>query len=294
MFYVTGDIHGNPRDIIAFANSHNLTEKDTIIILGDAGFNYFLSRRDKHNKEKISKLKCTVFCIAGNHEAKPWMVRKIEDGIESFFYDTKVWNDGVVFFEKKYPNLLFADSGEIYNLDGKKCIVLGGAYSVDKYYRITKYLINRPDRALEILSKLGTNDISDFIESKAIPFVNHGIDDENRTVQRQLDTIATKLNYGEAGWFWDEQISDIEMHRAEENLVENKIDIVFSHTCPAKYKPIEMFLPQVKQDTVDDSMEQWLDTIEEKIDYEKWYCGHWHTDKKIDKMIFLFNLCVKL
>ena len=29
--------------------------------------------------------------------------------------------------------------------------------------------------------------------------------------------------------------------------------------------------------------------IEEKLNYTAWYCGHWHIDKKIDRMHFLFN-----
>ena len=28
---------------------------------------------------------------------------------------------------------------------------------------------------------------------------------------------------------------------------------------------------------------------EDKIEYEVWYLGHWHTDKRIDKMHFLFH-----
>ena len=34
------------------------------------------------------------------------------------------------------PNLLFAIDGEVYDLDGIKTIAIGGAYSVDKYYRL--------------------------------------------------------------------------------------------------------------------------------------------------------------
>ena len=28
--------------------------------------------------------------------------------------------------------------GEVYNINGKSCLVIGGAYSVDKYYRLAK------------------------------------------------------------------------------------------------------------------------------------------------------------
>jgi 3-oxoacid CoA-transferase subunit A len=40
---------------------------------------------------------------------------------------------------------------------------------------------------------------------------------------------------------------------------------------------------------VDKSTEQWLDGIEDRLDYNRWYCGHYHTDKTIGKMRFLFN-----
>jgi 3-oxoacid CoA-transferase subunit A len=40
---------------------------------------------------------------------------------------------------------------------------------------------------------------------------------------------------------------------------------------------------------VDNSTEQWLDSIDDKLAYEKWYCGHYHTSKLIDKLLFMFE-----
>ena len=45
----------------------------------------------------------------------------------------------------------------------------------------------------------------------------------------------------------------------------------------------------VDQSTVDNSTEIWLDQIEEAINYKAWYCGHWHTDKRIDRIHFLYR-----
>lgn len=90
-------------------------------------------------------------------------------------------------------------------------------------------------------------------------------------------------------WWPDEQPSQAIKEYVEQQLVENKIDIVFSHTCPAKYIPTECFLSCIDQSKVDNSTEQWLDTIEDDLEYEAWYLGHWHTDKRIDKMHFLFH-----
>ena len=36
-------------------------------------------------------------------------------------------------------------------------------------------------------------------------------------------------------------------------------------------------------------MECFLDEVEENIDYDKWYCGHYHTEKQIDKLEFMYR-----
>lgn len=64
---------------------------------------------------------------------------------------------------------------------------------------------------------------------------------------------------------------------------------MLSHTCPIKYEPTEVFIQGLDQSTVDKSTEEWLGHIEEKLDYKRWYCGHYHTAKKIDKMQFMFE-----
>ena len=63
----------------------------------------------------------------------------------------------------EYPNILFARDGEIYNFNDNKVLVIGGAYSVDKFYRLRMgykwYASEQPDEAtkeniLKVLSKL--------------------------------------------------------------------------------------------------------------------------------------------
>jgi 3-oxoacid CoA-transferase subunit A len=43
---------------------------------------------------------------------------------------------GKVFIESDYHNLIFAKNGEFYTIDNKKVLVIGGAYSIDKEYRL--------------------------------------------------------------------------------------------------------------------------------------------------------------
>lgn len=222
MVYFTGDIHGAVDGIAAFINKVHPAPEDVIILLGDVGANYYKGRKDDLLKGFLNNAGPVFLCIHGNHEMRPTSIPG---------YIKREWNGGVVWVQPEYPNLFFAKDGEIYTLRGLRYLVIGGAYSVDKYYRLIR------------------------------------------------------------GWGWwpDEQPSDEIKAYVERQILENDIDIVLSHTCPFKYEPTEMFLGGIDQSTVDDSTERWLDKIEKTIEYKAWFCGHWHTDKRIDKMHFLFK-----
>ena len=123
MIYITGDTH---RD---FARLFSLENKkdDILIILGDICINYYLNDEDKNLKEWLKEFKIKLFCVRGNHEERP-------ENIKSY-QETEMFG-GKVFIEKEYPYLIFAKDGEIYNIEGKSILVIGGAYSVDKNYRL--------------------------------------------------------------------------------------------------------------------------------------------------------------
>jgi len=92
-------------------------------------------------------------------------------------------------------------------------------------------------------------------------------------------------------WWPDEQPSPAIKEYVEAQLDKQnwQVDIVLSHTCPVDYEPIEVFLPGFDQSKVDHSTEEWLEKIEQKLTYKKWYCGHYHTEKKADRLEFMFN-----
>lgn len=129
MIYYTGDIHGQKHDIERFCKRFNPTREDIIVILGDVGANYGQDERDAELKYALNKLKPIIFCIHGNHEIRPWHIPT---------YKTKEWHGGIVWYEEAYPSVLFARDGEIYDLEGLRHIVIGGAYSVDKFYRLSR------------------------------------------------------------------------------------------------------------------------------------------------------------
>ena len=78
------------------------------------------------------------------------------------------------------------------------------------------------------------------------------------------------------------------------DIIYNKVkekpyDVVLTHTCPYKYEPVEVLLSGIVQSKVDKSMEHFLDRIEKSIKYDKWYCGHYHTEKKVKKLEFIYE-----
>lgn len=224
MIYITGDTHGDFTRIVRFCERIQPTRDDVIIILGDAGFNYYGGERDQQKKMMMSKMPLTIFSIHGNHEMRPAAIPS---------YQTTEWHGGKVYVEPLYPNLLFAMDGEIYDLEGRQTIVIGGAYSIDKFYRLAR------------------------------------------------------------GWNWwsDEQPSPEIRGKVERVLAERswEIDVVLSHTVPLKYEPVEVFLPGIDQSRVDKRTETWLDGIENRLTYERWYAGHYHTEKRVDRLTLLFE-----
>ena len=48
---------------------------------------------------------------------------------------------------KEYPNILFAKDGEIFNMDGLKAVVIGGAYSIDKKYEPVEVFLSGVDQS---------------------------------------------------------------------------------------------------------------------------------------------------
>ena len=109
MTYLTGDTHGQFARVDTFCRIMETKKTDTMIILGDAGFNYYLDKRDVRAKEYASKFPITLFCIHGNHEARPQELKT---------YVERHYLGGRVFFEEAYPNILFAIDGEVYDFDG--------------------------------------------------------------------------------------------------------------------------------------------------------------------------------
>ena len=175
MIYITGDKHADFREVFYFCYANDTSLDDILIVLGDAGINY--SEKDYILKNSLLQYPITLFCIHGNHEERLENIKT---------YKTKKFHERIVYYEEDYPNILFAKDVEVYNFNNHKVLVIGGAYSVDKYFRLAR----------------GYN------------------------------------------WYESEQPDTKTKNKVKKVLkdLDNKVDIILSHTCPYKYLPREMFL----------------------------------------------------
>lgn len=228
-WYISGDTHGQFTRFEPFIKMDS-EEPIGIIILGDAGFNFYLNKTDWRNKRNTAIYNVTFYCVRGNHEERP-------ENISSMIkiYDEEV--QGPVYMEPEFPHIKYFCDGAEYRFNGARALVLGGAYSIDKWYRLG-----------------------------ALP----------------EDTTSW------TGWFKDEQLTKQEMENIDFLYCGEHFDLILAHTCPLSYQPRELFLSFINQDTVDNTMEKWMEHFVEQVEFKQFLFGHYHADKIINEKARMF------
>ena len=129
---ITGDTHGRTTerlDYIQTIMTDYAPEETAVIILGDAGLNYYLDSSDERKKRQVNAFGFTIYCVRGNHEARPGDVPGMHLVNDDFV-------KGTVWMQDEYPNIRYFTDWGVYNIQGRRTLVIGGAYSVDKHYRL--------------------------------------------------------------------------------------------------------------------------------------------------------------
>lgn len=132
-WYLTGDCHGEFTRFHKLNNAVPKGETWGIIILGDAGFNFWLSKSEQKMKKRVghSYSNLIFYCVRGNHEERPENLLDIV-----YAFDENVGN--TIMMQPNHPSIRYFIDGETYSINGYKTLILGGAYSIDKEYRLAR------------------------------------------------------------------------------------------------------------------------------------------------------------
>ena len=218
--YVFGDLHGSYKPVRDFYNRYkdnpdfNFDGTDTIILLGDAGLNYYFNYRDDNFKNALCKYPFKYFVIRGNHEERPsiCMEKEPEKWTMEEFWGNKVY------VEKKYPKIKYAlDKVTEYEivLNNKTyyTLVIPGAYSIDKEYRQMMKYSWFPQEQLSFTEKLDgafyLSNVYDLVLSHTAPLKYERVElflpmlDQSKvdkSMEEYLDWIDDHIYYNL--WIW--------------------------------------------------------------------------------------------
>lgn len=241
--FVTGDKHGDYADVVKFCERWETTKDDVMIVLGDNGMNYYGYYQDRKKKKKIEKLPITFIMIRGNHDARP---------DKRYYKEVKVENKlyaGTFFVEDEFPSLLFTKEFGWYSFGGAKAFVIGGAYSVDKWYRLDQYAMG-------------------YHQYKWFP-------------NEQLSKEEMKAAMDELVFGWPTGESVIILSHTCPMFYKPYDKLLPGINQDEVDETMEKWL-----DTVHDFIEE--KATSDRSVWE-WYCGHWHIDRRIDTFRFMYD-----
>lgn len=177
-----------------------------------------------------------------------------------------IWNNPQIDAEKYWLNYL-------NELKPKVLFIAGNHENFDllKKYPVIDFLSGKAAQISENIFWLQNGNIFKFGKLKAWAFGGGlSIDKQNRIIGKS--------------WWPDEipDYSEMEFGLSELEKVNNKVDIVFTHTVP---KIIINFLGI---NYLKDPVSEYLENVYNRIEFKHWYAGHLHLDKKLE--FFNFTL----
>ena len=203
--YVHGDIHGNFAEVVDFRNKMKLTKEDTIILLGDVGICW---RKDKKDMQQYVKIweeyenTPMLYFIDGNHENFDILLT-LPDGIVS-------------------EHIVWLQRGTVRTFEGKKCLFIGGAESVDKFRRIEHLSWWEEETISPLLPKLVHAGYYDYVFTHTCPLkvlqenkyilTDLQVDQETLThnSEKVLQEIEDKIMYKH--WFFGHYHKNVQLN----------------------------------------------------------------------------------
>lgn len=252
MIYVTGDCHGDWRKFStkSFPEQRKMTKDDYVIVCGDFGL-WHDTNEERYWLDWLNNKSFTTLFVGGNHENYDRLLNSDE-------FEEVEWNGGVV---KKIRNtILYLENGYVFNINGKKFFVFGGAKSHD---------IN--DGILDL------DNYENHLEFSR---------EYNRMVKERK---AFRVNHLE--WRKEEIPSKEDMNFAENTLSsnDNKVDYILTHCAP------QTIVNKLFNMYESDELTEWLDKININTNFGKWFFGHYHENLSyINKYFLLYNNIMRI
>lgn len=191
-----GDTHGDTNQVFWLIDQAKAEGAQAVFVLGDFGIWSHLDGGDfvRHVSNRVSRTKIPVYFLPGNHENY--------DLLEQYEKVNEKTADGFVVIE---PGVFYSPRGHRWTWSGVRFLSLGGAYSIDKHYRVVE------DRA---------------IRERAEQCVKQGY---RLTAKERYALSSPHLS-----WWPQEEINDAERNRAIDG---GEVDVLLTHDKPLVAKP---------------------------------------------------------
>lgn len=257
MIYITGDIHADPRRFSTdgFPEQKSMTKNDYVIICGDFGllWDQPQSSREKHAIDWLSQKPFTTLFVDGNHENF--------DRLNAL--PVEEWHGGKV--HRISDSIFHLIRGEMFDLDGISVFAFGGARSHD-----IKGLATDAELA---------KDYTAGILRKSDPYYLG-----KKKLLHRYDCITPYREEGKS-WWKQEMPSWEEMEHGLETLKAHgmKTNFIITHDGPASDVAI-LGGGSFQQDP----LTKYLEGIKQAVDYDCWFFGHHHMDRRVDSKDFVF------
>lgn len=245
--FVTGDTHHDFKrlqDRALAGLTRYPDEGDFLIIAGDFGGIWDGSQDDEETLDWLNSRPFTVLWVDGNHENYDLIAK----------YPVESWHGGMVQFIR--PRVIHLMRGCVYQFEGRRFFVMGGASS---------------------------HDVQDGILEPDDP------DFERRF--RALYRRRAMFRVNHVSWWQEELPSEEEYERARRSLADcgNDVDYIITHCAPSSIQ--ELLVGSGSSDELTDFLEE----VRISTDFRYWLFGHHHGNCMIDgKYGLLYENIVQL
>ncbi|MGN0483198.1 MAG: metallophosphoesterase [Lachnospiraceae bacterium] len=245
MIYMTGDCHGN------FERFHKKErtkvgfgkkETDIVIVCGDFGLLWAKDQTFVYHLKWMEQLPFTLLWVPGNHENYDMIAE----------YPLEEWHGGKV-RQVIRDKVIMLERGQIFNIEGKTFFAFGGASSHD----------------------IGGG----ILDKKSLTYET----DRKKAVQSRKP-----FRIKHETWWPQELPSSEELKEGKRNLrrVNNQVDYVITHCGSNRMQEaLGLYHIQTRQPVEwykQNCLTDYLEELEETLQYQHWFCGHYHEEVQLD------------